>query len=195
MNKLMGFYELKDLDIPTIHWKIFNQDTRLDKDLLWTIRVAVKSGDDLNLPRVVGVTNEEAEAKGRLLLEAYEGKGIVIYYPYFIAVKSGVIDMHKDRTVIEAVEKDLWNLVTHGKKNVTVIITGTGSEYYGDSAFLTAYETSELIKYGSIIKSRYREVLNVGKSLLAEWSFAYNTDARHQPIGEKYLVFYELRSV
>lgn len=195
LNKLMGFYELKDINIPTVPWEIYSKDVTLDSDMLWTIRVAVKSGEDLNLPRAVGVTAEAAASEGNILLEKYADRGIVIYYPYFIADKSGVIDINMNKTVIEAVNKDLWNLVTHGRKNVTIIITDKDTEYSGDDAFLTNDETSELLKYINIIKSRYREALYEGKSLLVEWSFAYNTDIQYKPIGEKYLVFYELRSI
>jgi hypothetical protein len=122
MNKLMGFYELKSLNIPTVPWKLFSDDTVLDPQLLWTVRVATEAGNDLNLPRAVGVEAEEACLKGRAFAEEFKNKGIVIYYPYFIAEKSGVLDMNSERTVIEAVEKDLWNLVTYGRKDVTVII-------------------------------------------------------------------------
>lgn len=195
MNKLMGFYELKAINIPTVPWERYSNAVALDRNMLWTIRVAVKSGDDLNLPRAVGVTAEEAEEKGSAFLEKYEDNGMVIYYPYFIADKSGVIDIRSNRTVIEAVDKDLWNLVTHGRKDVTVILEDCDAKYMGDEAFLTGEELDILLKYINRIKSYYRGVLSEGKSIMAEWSFAYNTDNHRKPLGEKYLVFYELRSI
>jgi hypothetical protein len=195
LNKLMGFYELKDINIPTIPWEIFSRDVILDNNMLWTIRVAVKSGDDLNLPRAVGVTAEAAAQKGIVLLEKYRDIGMVIYYPYFIADKSGVIDIKSDRTVIEAVDRDLWNLVTHGKKNITVILEDDAEKYIGEKGFLSEEELSILLKYVNRIKSYYRGLISEGKSIIAEWSFAYNTDIDHKPLGEKYLVFYELRSI
>ncbi len=195
MNKLMGFYELKDINIPTVPWEMYSRDVMLDSSMLWTIRVAVKSGDDLNLPRAVGVTAEVAAEKGIALLEKYKDTGMVIYYPYFIADKSGVIDIRADRTVIEAVDKDLWNLVTHGRKDVTIIHGGDSVKYAGDKEFLSEEELELLNKYINRIKSYYREEISEGKSIIAEWSFAYNTDIDHKPLGEKYLVFYELRSI
>jgi hypothetical protein len=222
MNKLMGFYELKSLNIPTVPWKLFSDDTVLDPQLLWTVRVATEAGNDLNLPRAVGVEAEEACLKGRAFAEEFKNKGIVIYYPYFIAEKSGVLDMNSERTVIEAVEKDLWNLVTYGRKDVTVIIpTGymqsideaiqihTGSCpdgscgcgnaqtlcFTGNGAFIQPEELSELLRYGSAIRGRFRDVINEGGSILAEWSYAYSTDISHQPVGDRYLVFYELRGI
>ena len=195
LNKLMGFYELKDINIPTVPWERYSREVTLDSNMLWTIRVAVKNGDDLNLPRAVGVTAEEAAAKGSSLLEKYEDSGMVIYYPYFIADKSGVIDIKSSRTVIEAVDKDLWNLVTHGRKNITLVLENGVTEYFGDQSFLSAEESNILLDYVNRIKSYYRRPMSEGKSIIAEWSFAYNTDVDHKPLGEKYLVFYELRSI
>jgi hypothetical protein len=191
----MGFYELKDINIPTVPWEIYSRDVRLDSSMLWTIRAAVKSGDDLNLPRAVGVTAEVAAEKGNALLEKYKDTGMVIYYPYFIADKSGVIDIKADRTVIEAVNKDLWNLVTHGQKDVTIIFGDDAEKYIGDREFLSKVELDILLKYVNRIRSYYRGTISEGKSIIAEWSFAYNTDICHKPLGDKYLVFYELRSI
>ena len=49
MNKLMGFYELRELSIPTIPWKEYFPGVELSDEFLWTIRSAVNHGDDLNL--------------------------------------------------------------------------------------------------------------------------------------------------
>lgn len=196
MNKYMGFYELNSLSLPTVPWQLFTPTTILDKGLLWTVRVAVESGYDHNLPRAVGVLAGEAELKGNEFLKEYGSNGIVIYYPYFIAEKSGVLDINSHRTVIEAVDKDLWNLVTFGRKNLTVILPkDQPEEYFGEADFLDKYEISELTKHASTISGRYRQELSEGKSLLAEWSYAYNTDILYKPIGDRYLVFYELRTV
>lgn len=195
MNKYMGFYELKYLNIPTIPWKEYTYDTQLDDNLLWTIRIAVKNSGDLNLPRAVGVTAKEAYNKGAEFLNEYADKGIVIYYPYFIAIKSGVVDINNERAIIEAVKNDLWNLVTYGNKDITIIISNNGIEYIGNQDFINSKELEELRKYINIIKYKYRDDLNEGHSMIVEWSFALNTDVNKKPIGEKYLVFYELRSL
>lgn len=200
MNKYMGFYELKAINLPTVPWQHFTVDTVLDGSLLWTVRVAVESNNDLNLPRAVGVGAGEAVQTGRRLLSEYTGRGIVIYYPYFIAQKSGVLDINCSRTVIEAVEKDLWNLVTDGRKNVTAIFPSgqantSGAQYIGDDAFLGREEIKELLRYSAVIRGRFREELSEGKSVLAEWSYAFRTDTGREPIGDRYLVFYELREL
>ncbi len=196
MNKYMGFYELNSLSLPTVPWQLFKPDTVLDEHLLWTVRVAVESGNDHNLPRAVGVPSDEATLKGKEFLREYGSNGIVVYYPYFIAEKSGVLDINSNRTVIEAVEKDLWNLVTFGRKNLTVILPKEQpEEYFGEADFLDKNEISELVKHASVIGGRYRQELSQGRSILAEWSYAYNTDILYKPIGDRYLVFYELRTL
>lgn len=222
MNKFMGFYELKSMNIPTAPWKLFSADTVLDPRYLWTVRVATAAGNDLNLPRAIGVDAGEAYDKGMAFAGEFYNKGMVIYYPYFIAEKSGVMDMNSERTVIEAVDKDLWNLVTYGRKNVTLIVpigclqdmdaslkikTGIGGNdtknscseqtmcFTGDNTFLSSDELKELLRYGSVIRGRFRDDINEGGSILAEWSYAYSTDISHKPAGDRYLVFYELRGI
>ena len=197
LNKYMGFYELNFINIPSVRWKSFTPETELERDLLWTVRVAMEEGGDLNLPRAVGVMADEALQKAREFFEIYSGKGMVIYYPYFIAEKSGVLDINSDRSIIEAVEKDLWNLVTYGRKNITAIFPCGGAKprYIGDMNFLGGDEIDELMRNAAIIRGRYRDEVSEGRSILAEWSFAYNTDIGNRPIGPKRLIFYELRGV
>jgi hypothetical protein len=191
----MGFYELKDLNIPTVPWRKFSKDIILDNNILWTLRVALNKSMDLSLPRAVGVDAIEAREKGALLLDKYDDIGMVIYYPYFIAEKSGVVEVNKDYIILEAVDKDLWNLVTYGHNDVTIKLTGEYAEYNGNKDFLSENEINDIIKNTCTIKSKYRDILSEGKSLFLEWSYAYNTDINKNPIGEKYLVFYEMRAV
>jgi hypothetical protein len=195
MNKYMGFFELKALDIPTVPWREFTENTVLDEDMLWTLRVAVESGSDFNLPRYVGVMADEAYMRGRELLRVFRDRGMVIYYPYFIAEKSGVTDISRERIIIEAVDKDLWNLVTYGRKDFSITIRNEDIVYQGDKSFISSDELDILRKHTNHIKYRFRDLLDEGRSIIAEWSFAYNTDTRKQPIGDRYTVFYELRSI
>jgi hypothetical protein len=200
MNKFMGFYELKGINLPTVPWRLFTRDSVLDPDLLWTVRVAVENSGDLNLPRAVGVRADEALQRGRELLDLYEGRGIVIYYPYFIAQKSGVLQVDCRKTVIEAVDRDLWNLVTYGQKNMTAIFPCRASEeegvqFFGEENFLQKEEIDQLLGCGAILRGRFRGEISEGKAILAEWSYAYSTDINREVIGERYLVFYELRGV
>ena len=79
MNKLMGFYELKESSLPTIPWQLYTPSVQLDNTKLWTIRSAVNRGDDLNLPRLVGKNAVEAKQFADNLYEKLRDKGIVIY--------------------------------------------------------------------------------------------------------------------
>lgn len=159
MNKLMGFYELKDMNIPSVPWKEYTSETRLKSHMLWTVRTAVFNGDDLNLPRKVGVVAEEAQQFGDKMLKEFEKKGITIYYPYFIANKSGNLNVFSDKIVIEAVKDDLWNLVTYSDRDVTVIIESNDKRIIGNKKFLQEEQLNELLKYVPTIRRTFRDDL------------------------------------
>ena len=195
MNKLQGFYALEKSNLPAVPWKKYKQGTKLDKALLWTIRSAVKEGDDLHLPRKIGVTAFEAEEFANELYSQLEAADMIIYYPYFIAVKSGVLDISSHRIAIEAVKDDLWNLVTYNKTDVTIIFEEDDLKMIGDDKFLTREELLELIDYCTIIKKLYSSDIADGKNVILEWSFAYESDINKKPLGEAKLVFYEIRTV
>lgn len=152
-------------------------------------------GDDLNLPRSVGVSAEEAKKFALSMLNKYGDNGMVIYYPYFVAEKSGTMNVFNDKVVIESVKDDLWNLVTFSKCDLTVIIRGDKKEYIGNTKFLNIDEINEITSYARNIKKMFRDDLIEGKSVLLEWSYAYNCDLEKNKIGDCYLVFYEVRTV
>lgn len=195
MNKLQGFYELKYLGIPSIPWKTFSGNETLDPNMLWTIRVAVEFGEDISLPRAVGVTAEEAQRKGQQYLKEYGENGIVIYYPYFIALKSGNIEIKEKQVIIEAVKGDLWNLTEKGCRDITIIhdIKTSETKIFGNPDFLKEHELKELQRYVARVRVKYKDYIFDKSSIMLEWSYAINTDVNKRPIGERYLVFYELR--
>lgn len=196
MNKLMGFFELKHSGLPTIKWDEFNKSVVFDEDKLWTIRSAVYQGDDLNLPRKVGVDAKEAWEFANELSHKLQDKGIVIYYPYFLAEKSGTLEVKWDETIIEAVKDDLWNMVTYSDRDVTLRYLDNGDVLTdGDPDFLDQTEIAELLKNVNPVKHIFRNELMEGKSILLEWSFAYDSDSKKNAVGDKYLVFYEARTV
>lgn len=197
MNKLLGFYELKWLGIPSISWEIFSENTQLDNSLLWSVRVAVDHGDDINLPRAIGVSAEEAIKKGRQFLNFYKDSGMVIYYPYFIALKSGIVEIKEKSVIIEAVKDDLWNLTTKGIREITVIIDRKTQEklFNGNKHFLSKKEIWELFCKTSRIRIKYKDYIFDQSSVMVEWSYAVNTDINRKPIGDRYLVFYECRVI
>lgn len=191
----MGLYELRDSNLPTIPWNKFQKDTSLDADHLWTIRSAVFRGNDLNLPRLVGKRADVATAFALKLQDRLGDNGMVIYYPYFKAEKSGTLDVYLDHYIIEAVEADLWNLVTESKCNVTIKGTENSQDIIGEENFLNQEELKLITKYIGTIRKMFRDELLEGKSVLLEWSLAYDCDINEKPVGERYLVFYEVRTV
>lgn len=195
MNKLLGFYELRDSLLPTIPWKEYNDQTEFDPKLLWTVRTAVYRGEDLNLPRSVGVTADEASSFALKTARVLGDRGIVIYYPYFLAEKSGTLNVYNNKVIIEAVKEDLWNLVTFSDREVTIINCEDETEYIGNKDFVTEKELSELYSYVKKIKAMFRDDLLEAKSVLLEWSYAYKCDIDRNKVGERYLVFYEARTV
>lgn len=195
MNKLEGFYALNESNLPTVPWEKYTSETVLDDSILWTVRSAVMKGDDLNLPRLVGVTATEAAKFADSLLGTLSSNDLVICYPFFVALKSGVIDVSYGRIVIEAVDKDLWNLVTHNKKDVTIIFEEDDVFYHGDEKFLLDEELAELLRYCNQVKYLYKDYIISGKSVFLEWSYSAKSDLLKNPVGNKKLVFYEIRTV
>lgn len=191
----MGFYELKGMRLPSIPWKEYTGKEEFSVDLLWTIRSAVFSGDDLNLPRLVGAKSNEAKIFADKLLKELGDKGIVIYYPYFLASKSGTLNVYSDEIIIESVKEDLWNLVTYMDREVTIRIKDKQEEVNGNGQFLLSEEKLELLKHVNEIRRLFRDDMIEGKGALLEWSFARNCDIKKEPVGEEYLVFYEARTV
>lgn len=191
----MGFFELQSMNLPSIPWKEYTGQEKLEEDILWTIRSAVFKGDDLNLPRLVGANSKEAKDFANKLLVSLSGKGIVIFYPYFIANKSGTLEVRQNKVIIEAVKNDLWNMVTLSSRDVTIQIENSIEAIDGDGKFLEGREKEELLSTVKEIKKSFREDLLEGQSILLEWSFAQNCDLNKNPIGKEYLVFYEARTV
>ena len=182
MNKLMGFLELKEMSLPSIPWRKYTGTEEFDDGFLWTIRSAVFSGDDLNLPRSVGKTATESKIFADELLEKLNDNGMVIYYPYFVAKKSGTLEVRKDCVIIEAVKEDLWNLVTHSDCEVTIIYHDEQNvTYSGNEEFLQSDEQRQLLKHVPEIKKIFRDDMSEGKSALLEWSYALSCNNKKEP--------------
>lgn len=168
---------------------------KFDSNVLWTVRSAVYRGEDLNLPRAVGVSASEAYVFASDLLDKMQNKGIVVYYPYFLAEKSGNINIFSNKIVIEAVKEDLWNLVTYADRDVTIEVIGDSVLYNGDEKFISQEEFEKLLFNARRAKQMFRDELLEGKSAMLEWSFAYPSDLDKKRSGQKYLVFYEARTI
>lgn len=196
MNKLMGFLELKEMKLPSVPWKQYTGKENFEDRYLWTVRSAVYRGNDLNLPRSIGESSKVSKKFADQLLKEMNNNGIVIYYPYFIANKSGTLEVRSDKVIIEAVKDDLWNLVTYSEREVTIITDIDGNKsIIGNANFISNEELDSFSKHIPEIRKLFRNDLLQGKAALLEWSFAQSCNASKEPIGEKYLVFYEARTV
>ena len=192
----MGFLELKEMKLPSVPWKQYTGKENFEDRYLWTVRSAVYRGNDLNLPRSIGESSKVSKKFADQLLKEMNNNGIVIYYPYFIANKSGTLEVRSDKVIIEAVKDDLWNLVTYSEREVTIITDIDGNKsIIGNANFISNEELDSLSKHIPENRKLFRNDLLQGKAALLEWSFAQSCNASKEPIGEKYLVFYEARTV
>ena len=64
---------------------------------------------------MVGIGTKEANKKLIELYRKYKEIGMVVYYPFFVAVKSGTLSISQIQQVIEALEGDLWHLVDESR--------------------------------------------------------------------------------
>ena len=194
MNKLMGFFELREMNLPCVPWKEYHTGDTLDDHFLWSIRCAKFRGNDLDLPRLIGAEADKAIAFANRL--RHQINGMVIYYPYFIAEKSGTLCVSRDKVVIEACHDDLWNMVKTGTQDVTIIIDDEkkNTEIMGDISLLSKLELNEILSHVSKIRKHFRDEL-FNKDILLEWSFAKKCGKDKMPFGKRYLVFYEIRSI
>ncbi len=194
INKLLGFYELERLGIPSVKWGKYTEETQFDKEKLWTVRVAVQKGSDMNLPRAVGVTFEKAKEFAEKVRNDLNDGDLIIYYPYFIAEISGNLKISLNKYIVEAVKDDLWNLVTDGIRDETIIYENNIIKKYGEE-LLSKGEIDELLSEGRKVRGKFRDDLIEGNSVLLEWSYAVETDYTGEKKGAPYLVFYECRTI
>lgn len=202
MNKLEGFIELKRASIPTVDWKRFEPDTVLDNGKLWTVHCAVYTGKDFDLPRMVGKPAGECMKFAESCIKNLRDIGYVVYYPYFVADKSGTMLVESGRVVVETVEGDLWNMVStgsngHGRVDERLILNpelGT-TIMEGNTSFLSSSEVELLRRFIPNVKRHFRREISDTHGVLLEWSFARNCDRYGKPMGDPYLIFYEARTV
>lgn len=61
--------------------------------------------------------------------------------------------------------------------------------------FFSKEEINELNSYANRIKIIFKDYILQGKTLLLEWSYAFNSNTNLEAIGDRYLVFYEVREI
>lgn len=195
MNKLEGLFELRRLSIPTIDWKCFETGTQLDDKYLWTVRTATYSGNDLSLPRMFGENAEKSQRFANEMLVKVRNRGIVIYYPYLLAEKSGNLQIGSSRIIIEAVKGDLSNLLAGSRVDVTYIWERNVRRTCGNKNFLRKMEQEKILSYVDYLRRKYSQFLLQGLELQLEFSFAYNCTRQGEKEGKRKLVFFEIRTV
>ena len=195
MNKLEGLYELRRLSIPTIDWKCYEAGTQLDDKYLWTVRMATYSGNDLNLPRMLGENAEKSQRFACEMLDKMGNRGIVIYYPYLLAEKSGNLQISSSRVIIEAVKGDLGSLLNGRLVDVTYIWEGNVNRSYGNKYFLKKVEREQILSYVEYLRRKYLQYLIQGLELQLEFSFAYDCTRQGEKEGKRKLFFFEIRTV
>lgn len=196
INKLLGLYELREIPIPQVKWEEFKPEaSSFREDFLWSVRTASYGENDLNLPRLIGAGALKAWDFALSQYMVYKDRGLVFFYPYFIAEKSGTLLIKNEETVIEGVEADLWNLVTYNSRAVTIIEKDEKVSFYGDKDFLSPMELAEIRKFTAVIRNSLKGYLQEGQSILLEWSFGYDTNVKRERLSETHLLFYELKSI
>lgn len=195
MNKLEGLYELKSLQIPSVDWKLYTSDTVLDDRFLWTIRTAVFKGSDFCLPHSFGKDSKTSKEFADRTLRELGEKGIVIYYPYLIAEKSGILQFSKDRLIIEGVYGDLGELLSGKKADVTYIWTSGSCQSVGDKDFFNANDQELLLSNGDYLRRKYSLQLLLGEEIQLEFSFSYDSSVDGKRVGDRKLVFFEVRTL
>lgn len=212
MNKLEGLKALNKCRIPAIKWQEFTGVEQIgegdpDEEKLWTVRVALKKGADLDLPKAIGVTVSEAQvfaekmiqklaefSQKRGLGDKASASGMVVYYPHFVAKKSGILKITADRVEIVAVKDDLWNLKDESKIMARATFTDTHSEYSNKREFLEKGEISQLLRCAKQVRHEYKAELMEGTEIILEWSFIPVPDPDKKRRDDQKLLFHGMRT-
>ena len=199
INKLLGFYELQKTGLPVIKFKeiktindINTIQSSIPRAKLWTLRTAVYCGDDMWLPKAVGVTIEDAILFAKPLLE--DENISIVMYPYFWALSSGNLVITHDSILVEAISGDLWKMnsqnidYTFQYQISTETLTSGGLK-----EFLTKQQNRELLQFGKIIFSKYKNDILSSSGMQFEWSYASYVEP--EMTQEWNLIFYEMRTL
>ncbi len=193
MYVLQNSYILDYLDLPTIPWEQCRTTSTLDDSILWTVKNEPYTADQGKIYGRIGITSSEAKAYISSQYENLERKRMLIYYPYYTAVKSGTIDLSYDRIVLEAVEGKIENLKKNHRVNETIIFREESIEIFGDENFMTREETLSLIDYAKQLKTRTGKELEFGKNLIVYWSIVQETKRNMIPRDKSQLLFHQIK--
>lgn len=219
MKVLQNDYILKSLDLPTVEWKQYFPDTTFAQNILWSIKIeeiplkTPEKNAELKIKKsplhflkdrrcinhqktnaLIGVDAASAKKFGeKKRKQINSNTHAIIYYPYYTVVKSGILDINRDRIVIEGTKGDISNMVTHNHIEVTMIFQSDDLEIMGDEKFFTQEEVLPLIDYGREIKKMATKDLEGNKNIQLYFSYVYQTSEVLKPEGERRLIFYKFK--
>lgn len=215
MKILQNHYLFNCLDLPTVEWKQYFPSTELDNELLWTIKIESKNTVDkpqkkkkdpiqkfissipmLNERRqttYIGIDADSAQKIGNKFCKKLGTGEIVLYYPYYTVVKSGIIDINAERTVIEASKGSIQNLIKENNVDITMIFKDDDLEIVGDDKFFDLKESIELVDCCKSIKKSCARDIDSGKNLQFYWSFVYKTNVYLKPEKGLKLIFFHYK--
>ncbi len=193
MYVLQNSYILDYLDLPTIPWEPCHTTATLDDSILWTVKNEPYQPNQGKIYGRIGITSSEAKAYISSEYSNLKHKRMLIYYPYYTAVKSGTIDLSYDRIVIEAVEGKIENLKKNHRVNETIIFRQDSIEIFGDEDYMTREETLTLIDYAKQLKKRAATEIEFGKNLIFYWSIVQETKRNMIPRDETKLLFHQIK--
>ena len=217
MKILQYDYILKALNLPTVEWGEYDSCSQLDSNLLWSIKVEEVPQKDSKKEEkkkctlfefIKGITNREQNNTNTLIgvdansVQQFakkkqktinKKKQAMIYYPYYTVVKSGIVDINQERTVIEGTKGDIANLIQKNEVEVTMIFEKEDLTMKGDERFFSSEEMIPIIDYSKEIRKMVVKDLEQKKNIQLYFSYVYKTDVCLQPKGQLRLIFYQFK--
>jgi phosphohistidine swiveling domain-containing protein len=210
-GKLRGLSRIEELVLPHPDWSfvavneskdesleypsrlriISPEELALSKSRTWTVRTCLVGGSpdmEYGLKRAVGIPADQVTNRLMEFHDYYNGLNLTIVfvvYPYFLASKSGIIEIHHKEQIIEAVDGEQWRLTEEGAppevwrhEGATVSVSKHlfARRAGQKNVVLTKTQVSKLSKCVSMIPD---------ENVLLEWTFT----------PEEELFFYDMRSV
>lgn len=219
MKILQYDYILKALDLPTIEWNQYFSNTNIPSGKLWSIKVEESPGktsetmvevkqkksfvrfmkdrrwiQSQKTNGLIGVDAVAANTFGQKKIKQIRpSKQVIIYYPYYTVVKSGIIDINRQRIVLEGTKGDIDQMVVHNEICVTMIFGDDSLDITGNEHFFTQDEVLPLIDYAKHVRKVANKDLERNKNIQLYFSYVYETNELLQVEGESRLIFYKFK--
>ncbi len=203
INKYLGFHQLEYLSDNGIDvvkaTEVCDSDYNLLKnspiDKLWSIRIAAITGQDFNLPSLIGVNKNEA-VNWIKEQQAKDMRYVFFYSSFFHAFKSGRIHIERNITHIEVSNGD-FNRFKHEIPDLSVeilfetfIIEKTNNNSIEPSCI------TELQVLSQKLRKLYKEEIDGSPNVVYEFDFAFGefTDKNGSYLKDEVLKIVGMRS-